>query len=78
MKNKKAYAVAASEDMIKWSKQTLPAYQLNFSSFVERCYLMFERNKEFRNLLLIKYYEEIENVRSITSADLQDNKSDQQ
>lgn len=63
MRAKKSYAVSATDEMINWSKNTLPTYQLTFSSFVERCYLMFEKNKDFRYLLLHNFYEDTENER---------------
>ena len=57
---KTPYAVSLKPETIDWAKNTLPKYQISFSSFVERCCKLFELNKEFKDLLLIKYYEEIE------------------
>jgi len=51
-------SISVSKELIVWSKNELPKYQLSFSAFVERCYLMFCKNKEFKDLLLKQFYEE--------------------
>lgn len=59
MKNKKSYGISITPELLEWTRKELPHYQLTISSFVHRCFIMFKQNKEFKDLLLKQFYEEI-------------------